>query len=500
MNLIISLLGQKRHDLFDQKFIHNKKKKNDSFLLNEILDKFSFCKKIFIICKSDKKVIENINFKQRNKIKVIYSNKTSNQIISILKIKNFIKNNEKLIILNPDSYFDVNAKDFNNNLDGVIFNINKNDIGRNFGNKDTLYLDKKNRITKIKKKTKDLKSQTVSAGLYYFKDLSILLKGCSKIRNINKKGLHVIDIFLQLIKNNNIGTKSVEKFICFEDKQKIDEYKFWKKYFTLNYKIIDRLNTYDIQNIIPSAGEGSRHKHLGYNLPKPLIPISNKRMFERSLESLPNKKNNLFIFKKNTFIKNNLIKKFPKSKKKSLFHLIEKKTKGMAITISKARKFIQLDKPVIISSCDLKCVINYKKFYNIIKKVNPSAMIFTWSQYPPASESPKSHAYLVDKNLVVNKISEKKAISSTPDKDSAVTGIFYFRTGRDLIECIDHSIKNKITVNGEYYIATAMTKLLSEKKTIINFKVDQMISWSLPEHLNDYIFWEKIFINERNKI
>ena len=168
----------------------------------------------------------------------------------------------------------------------------------------------------------------------------------------------------------------------------------------------------------------------------------------------------------------------------------------MAITISKARKFIQLEKPVIVSSCDIKCVINYSKFYKIIKKNNPTAMIFTWSQYPFASESPNSHAYVKDKKLIVTKISEKKTISKNPDKDSAVTGIFYFKTGKDLLDCIDYSIKNKITVNGEYYIATAMTKLLNEKKKIINFKVEQLISWSLPEHLSDYLYWEKIFNNE----
>ncbi len=133
-----------------------------------------------------------------------------------------------------------------------------------------------------------------------------------------------------------------------------------------------------------------------------------------------------------------------------------------------------------------------------MKKKNPEAIIFTWSQYPLASESPYSHAYVVDKNLLINKISEKKPVSLNPDKDSAVTGIFYFKTGRNLIECIEHSIKNKITVNGEYYVATAMTKLLNEKKKIINFKVDQMISWSLPEHLKDYLFWEKIFTNVKN--
>ena len=500
MNLIISLLGQKHHNLFNDKFIHNKKNNTNSFLLNEILKRFTFCKKIFIICNKKKNINPTIIFKKDKKIKIIYSSQTTNQINSILKIKKFIKKNEKIIILNPDSFFDVNSKDFNTKSDGIIFNIDKNDIGRNFGKKDTLYLDNKNKIIKIKTKTKDLNNKIVSAGLYCFNRWEYFIEGCLKINNINKKNLHVADVFSKLIKSKNFVTNTVKNFICLEDKKKIDEYKFWKKYFTVNHNLRDDLNDFDIQNIIPSAGEGSRHKHLGYNLPKPLIPISNKRMFERSLESLPNKKNNLFIFKKNTFIKNNLKKNFPSSNKKSLFHLIERKTKGMAITISKAEKFIQLDKPVIISSCDLKCVINYKKFYDVIKKTNPSAMIFTWSQYPPASESPKSHAYVVDKNSIVNRISEKKTISSTPDKDSAVTGIFYFRTGRDLIECINHSIKNKITVNGEYYIATAMTKLLNEKKTIINFKVDQMISWSLPEHLKDYLFWEKVLVNESSKI
>ena len=51
-----------------------------------------------------------------------------------------------------------------------------------------------------------------------------------------------------------------------------------------------------------------------------------------------------------------------------------------------------------------------QKFYDIIEK-NPEAIIFTWSQYPPASESPNSHAYVVDKNLLVNKISKKNQLA-----------------------------------------------------------------------------------------
>ena len=54
-------------------------------------------------------------------------------------------------------------------------------------------------------------------------------------------------------------------------------------------------------------------------------------------------------------------------------------------------------------------------------------------------------------------------------------------------------MKNKITVNNEYYVATSMDKIIKDKKKIYNFEVDQFISWSLPEHLKSYNYWEEIF-------
>ena len=37
-------------------------------------------------------------------------------------------------------------------------------------------------------------------------------------------------------------------------------------------------------------------------MPKPLIPISGKTMFENSIDRLPNKKENFFIFRKKLLI------------------------------------------------------------------------------------------------------------------------------------------------------------------------------------------------------
>jgi len=493
MILIASFLGPINTKLYSTKNFSNK---NNYFHLDEIIKKFNFCKKIFFICKKED-LKKKIKFKNRKKVKLIFSSKTNNQILSILKLKKKIRNNEKILILNPDSNFDLNNDKFTRLGDGAIFNIKIEDQRRNFGKKDIFVTDKNKFIKKILKKSKYPYAYKVSSGLYFIKKWSDFVNASSKIKNLKSNKIHVADIFIQLIKTKRIKTAEVRNFLCFEDQKKVGEYLFWKKYFKENINKIDNLKRIDIQNIIPSAGEGSRHEKLGYNLPKPLIPVSKKTMYERSLESLPNSENNLFIFRRNTFKKFKLKNKFSKNKKKSNFYLISKKTKGMAITINKAKKLIQLDKPVIVSSCDIKCVIDYKKFYSKIKRYNPEAMIFTWSKYPLASESPNSHAYVKDNKLRINKISEKKVISKNPDNDSAVTGIFYFKNGQILIDCIEYSLRNKITVNGEYYVATAMTKLLNQKKKIINFKVNQLISWSLPEHLEDYIFWEKKFQYEK---
>ena len=61
-----------------------------------------------------------------------------------------------------------------------------------------------------------------------------------KIKNLNKSSLHVIDIFIKLI-NKKITSEYVDNFICFDEEKKIEEYKFWKKYFLKNKLSKDKL-------------------------------------------------------------------------------------------------------------------------------------------------------------------------------------------------------------------------------------------------------------------
>ena len=130
MNLIISLLGSDNDQLITEKFLIYKKK--NTHILDAIVDRYSFCKNIFVITK--KNIIKN-NFNKSKKIKYIFAKSSKNQIISILKAKKFISLSEKVLILNPDSSFDINKTVFNEKCDAKIFYINKNNISRSFGKK-----------------------------------------------------------------------------------------------------------------------------------------------------------------------------------------------------------------------------------------------------------------------------------------------------------------------------------------------------------------------------
>lgn len=496
--LIIPLMGKRRKNLFfDKKFLfHNK----TDYLLNHIYGNFNFCQKIIIVCKKTDRIF--FKFNNLPKLSFIYLKSSTNQINSITKVEKKIDKNRPIFILNPDSYFNFIDTSFSllkklkkGNM--FLFGIKNYKTNLDNSNKDTFITNKSKIVSiNIKKGETSKNNCFVSAGLYYFKSFKIFNQLCYKFKkenNIKSSSFQLAHIFrYALIKLYKVNYALVQNFVDFGDDNKLKEYFFWSSFFNKNFYKFDNIKNKDILNIIPSAGEGSRHKKLGYNKPKPLIPISNNTMFESSIERLPNRKENLFIFKKKTFKKFKIKKIFKKNKNLKNYFLINKRTKGMAETIYLAKEMIPDNKPVIVSSCDISFIINYRKFYNLLKK-DPDGIIFTWRDYPFADESPNSHAYVKTKKNIIKKISEKKVISNNPNKDFAVTGIFYFKSSNLLLDCIKYMIENNITINKEYYVATSMNKLLKEKLKVYNFEVDQFISWSLPEHLQKYNFWESVF-------
>ena len=81
-----------------------------------------------------------------------------------------------------------------NNQHGIFFSINKEDIYRKFGAKDTFLLNKENKIKRVLYKSNPPFKNNVSAGLYLFKEWRILINEIDILKK-NKLKKKILKIY-----------------------------------------------------------------------------------------------------------------------------------------------------------------------------------------------------------------------------------------------------------------------------------------------------------------
>ena len=204
---------------------------------------------------------------------------------------------------------------------------------------------------------------------------------------------------------------------------------------------------------MPMAGKGIRFKKFGYDLPKPLIKIKNTPMFVKATMTFSKYLNWIFVVKKN--LKNE--KLFKKSlslfKNKKLIYL-NKHTNGQASTVYKAINLLGNNQIVIIHSCDLSFSIKMNDIKNKIKKYD--VIVFTAKGKKFNFKNSRQFSW-VRNNSEKNKleISMKKNFKKDKKKNRVLIGSFVFKNKKVLKNCINNMIKNKLKINGEYYIDKA---------------------------------------------
>lgn len=261
--------------------------------------------------------------------------------------------------------------------------------------------------------------------------------------------------------------------------------------------------------LIPMAGEGNRFIAEGYTTPKPLIKtfdISSKKelpMIICAANNLPgvDDENNKLIFvdRKHhkeqgieTVIKNN----FNNAK----FITLDSLTDGQASTCLKAKDEINNDEELLIGACDCGIQYNIDKFNDIKKTCD--AIVFTFKNNDAVCENPNAYGWVKTNGDDVCCVSVKKQISNTPENDAAITGIFWFKHGKDFVQAAENMINSNKRINGEFYVDEVINFILELGLTVKSFDVDKYFCWGTPKDYEDYqntiIYWEK-FLKEYKK-
>lgn len=244
--------------------------------------------------------------------------------------------------------------------------------------------------------------------------------------------------------------------------------------------------------VIPMAGEGSRFKVNGYELPKPLILVDDKPMIEYAVKSLNIDGNYIYIVRKyeneynNKLLRDTLERITPKCTILEVNYL----TNGSAETCLIAKDFIDNDDELIITNCDQLMEWDSSKFLEFTKSKEIDGAIVTYE-----STHPKNSFADVDKYGIVKTITEKDPIS-----DKALVGLHYWKMGKDFIYSTQKMIKKNVRFNNEFYVAPTYNEMIQDGKIISNFHLEnnQYISLGNPDDLNLFLGRKKEY--NKNKI
>jgi len=247
---------------------------------------------------------------------------------------------------------------------------------------------------------------------------------------------------------------------------------------TINHK--KKYTAWDDQELnilIPMAGAGTRFQQAGYTFPKPLIEIHRKPMIQWVIESLNIKAKYIFIIQSEHEKKYNL-KSFLNAISPNC-KIVETKgvTEGAACTTLLAKKYINVNSPLIIANSDQYIEWNSSKsMYKFINK-NVDAGILVFNSHHPKWSYAKN-----DDKGYVTEVAEKKVISN-----NATVGIYYWKKGSDYVKYAEQMIKKNIRVNNEFYVCPVFNQGILENKKIITENIEKMWGLGTPEDLDYFV-------------
>lgn len=229
--------------------------------------------------------------------------------------------------------------------------------------------------------------------------------------------------------------------------------------------------------LIPMAGEGSRFRSAGYDMPKPLIKVNDKAMIELVIDNIGIDANYIFVARREDEERYNISGHLSLLCKDFTLILQDGRLDGAAKSALLAKDYINNDSPLIIANSDQYVVWNSKRTIKDFIRSGIDGGILTFY-----AKDSKWSFVKQNKFGFVGAVAEKNAIS-----DEATCGIYYWKTGSDFVKYADKMIHSGNKTNGEFYICPIYNEAIEDEKIIKSEKIYEMWGLGTPEDLEVFL-------------
>ena len=340
-----------------------------------------------------------------------------------------------------------------------------------------------------------------SSGTYYFATGEIM---DTAFRNIVAKGAQVAgEYYVSLAykplleKNKEIAVYELQHFMQWGTPEDVADYLYWSKLFRELSKPKNSSNCPLGSLLIPMAGAGQRFSQAGYDLAKPLIPVSGQPMVAQAASDLPSPETLAFVLRADMAgyaeISETLKALYPNAILSAIDHL----TEGQACTVQLGVVALQntadsVPVPLTIGTCDNGVIFDEQEFRALVN--DPTIDIIVWAirGYPNALRFPNMYGWLDVVGDRIRGVSVKTPLSD-PTRDPIVLGTFTFKQPEILLKIIDRLIQRNGRINGEFYLDSTLIDAIELGLNCQLFEVDSYLSWGTPNDLRTFEYWQSCF-------
>lgn len=237
--------------------------------------------------------------------------------------------------------------------------------------------------------------------------------------------------------------------------------------------------------LFPIAGQGSRFKAEGYQVPKPLVLVNGTTLLEHSIKTLGLDGHYIFVTLRYPNARfNNAIREIVDRCCPSYSIVeLEAPTQGAAQTCLAASHLIDNTTPLVVTNCDQYLKWDPNQLLREIQLRDPDACVSLYDHEDVEVDKPSKYAFVeLDDKGYAFRFCEKYAIST-----NALNGIHYWKSGELFVSYIELMITKDIKVNGEYYISPSLNLLINAGGRITTFKMEcgQYYSLGSPQEVSN---------------
>lgn len=336
-----------------------------------------------------------------------------------------------------------------------------------------------------------------SSGTYYFRSGALCLDTfrAQVAQSLSVNGEFYASLAYKVLaaKGSRVAIYELQHFMQWGTPQDLAEYVGWSNVFR-------RLVVNDMRQarqsgaiLLPMAGLGKRFADAGYDLPKPLVPVSGRPMVIQAMRDLPSAPTQKFVLRSDlpgvVAIESKLRATFVGAQ----FLTLDALTEGQAITCQLGADGLDPDAPVTIGACDNGILYDVDALDRALEDAGNDVLVWIVRGHGDGRRRPQMFGWVdVDVDGRVTGVCVKQ-VPDDAAHDPLIIGTFTFRKLAFFTRAVGRLVARRGRVNGEFYVDSLIEDCLAEGLNVRLFEVDHYIGWGTPVDLQTFEYWQSCF-------